>query len=131
MVKPKNSSLLALHLTACGPRPFCPCAPGDGEAERVLQRQRNSEAEAERELHWRGGARAPAATTRWSSAAGRYGDAWPRAATATATATRSTGCTDDKTELGASCTGEEVELDAEPVSAIASASAHERLPQRL
>jgi hypothetical protein len=55
----------------------------------------------------------------------RYGDAWPRAATAT----RSTGYTDDKTELGASCTGDEVELDAEPASAVAPASAHERLPR--
>jgi hypothetical protein len=44
----------------------------------------------------------------------RYGDAWPRAATAT----RSTGYTDDKTEL-----------DAEPASAVAPASAHERLPR--
>jgi hypothetical protein len=105
---------------------------------------------------WRGGARAAAATqqrgrggtraapARRSTGAGRndevelgcgplrrpsvtvrYGDAWPRAATAT----RSTGYTDDKTELGASCTGDEVELDAEPASAVAPASAHERLPR--
>ena len=53
-----------------------------------------------------------------------YGDAWPWAATVT----RSMGSTDDKTELGASYTAEEVELDAEPTSAVALASTHEQLP---